>query len=81
MKRAILKGTSPKAYMFNELVGLAVLCPPFGIYGQRRARSDAPYRCCPRTPERQNGHCLMSMRTKPVEPSRVMNPLAQPLPG
>ena len=26
MKRAILKGTSPKAYMFNELVGRAVLC-------------------------------------------------------
>src|SRR5262249_23080149 len=26
-------------------------------------------------------HCLMSTRIKPVEPSRVMDPLVQPLPG
>ena len=33
MKRAILKGTSPKAYMFSELVGRAVFCTPFGSTG------------------------------------------------
>ncbi|HXR45936.1 MAG TPA: hypothetical protein VN784_00715 [Candidatus Limnocylindrales bacterium] len=27
----------------TALVGRAVLCPPFGEWGWRRARSDAPY--------------------------------------